>query len=350
MRRVARKRASLALVAQVAAAFGASTAAAEESLDTAVTFAAPAGCPDGARFEEELSQRTGRVRLVRETERAAGRVTVTITEAKGRFTAKLVIREQGATTLRTIQGSQCASVVGASALTAAILLDPEGARTEASLPPPPAAAPALPVPAPAPTPPPPAPAPVPPALPLVPVARTPATPEGPRWKLAVGAGAGATTAIEGVDFPLSARADVRQGRGLLRPVFALHVNVIVGHEVARAAGSVRARGSSALLDASPHAVDLGSGFFFVPSLSAATWLLGVHATSAALDVPALRVLVAVGAGLRLERHFGLFMLAADVSGHAHLLRERFRIEPQGEVFRLPSVYVSGGISGAVTIP
>jgi hypothetical protein len=67
-------------------------------------------------------------------------------------------------------------------------------------------------------------------------------------------------------------------------------------------------------------------------------LLSVDAPETDSPKPSLRLLPNLGLGPRLAWRFGALALGADVGAGIQLSAEGFRIDPDGEVFRLPRLF------------
>lgn len=309
----------------------AAPARAADVILTHVSLDAPASCPGRARFEDELHRRSERVALV-SRERADAVIDAKIDPAPGdAFLGTLRLTVGATVTTRQLSGASCETLVGAMALSAAVLLDPEGARTDdgdAPVPPapPPTPPPALPAPPAPPSPPPPA-----------------LTPAPPSWHARAGLGARLTTAFQGVDPTLALRADAGRSVGRMSPELSLVVEGTLGHTVSRSAGSIAFSGGGAELGVAPHAIALGESVALVPALVLEGFLVAMNAPSAALDQPSLRVFLSTGLAVPLVVRFGPWTALVEVEGQVHLLHEHFRIEPRGEVFALPPVYGTAGI-------
>lgn len=97
----------------------------------AVTYRAPASCPDEAAFRAEVDRRTDRVTW--SPEASDMRLDVTIDERKKAFTARIRVTSEGNESTRDLDGARCDEVVGALAFIAALAADP----TVMTRPPPP---------------------------------------------------------------------------------------------------------------------------------------------------------------------------------------------------------------------
>ena len=89
-----------------------------------------------------------------------------------------------------------------------------------------------------------------------------------------------------------------------------------------------------------------------PELGAALQLLPVQVSALDGDVreSSLRWLAALGPSARVAVRFSGWQIAAAAGALAHFNRERYRIEPVGEVFQVPAWFFSGGLQVGRTIP
>lgn len=95
-----------------------------------LNFSAPGECPSRDAFQQALIARTDRVRFTDEKTEATATASVAVTKKGRRFEGHLLVETQdGARTRRTLEGLRCDSLVRAMSLLAALVLDPEGART-----------------------------------------------------------------------------------------------------------------------------------------------------------------------------------------------------------------------------
>jgi hypothetical protein len=97
----------------------------------ALTFRAPASCPDEAAFRTEVDRRTDRVTW--SPEAPDMRFDVAIDEAKKGFTATIRVTADGSESTRNLDGARCDEVIGALGFIAALAADP----TVMTRPPPP---------------------------------------------------------------------------------------------------------------------------------------------------------------------------------------------------------------------
>ena len=320
---------------------------ADEPARLSLAFDAAPGCPSRERFEQELAYRTSRL-VIDPSRDASSRLDVRITEQRGRYVGKLVLALGGASESRAVTGARCETVVAALSLAAAVLVDP-GARTDplpATLEPAPIEDAGTDADAPEPEPeaaaPPPAPI---DAAPIEPPPPPPPPPEGPRFVPSVEIGAGATTAIDGVDpLALLGFGVRRRGTGALRLVGAIATPA----EASAAPGTIAYQLQGGRLDVCPLA--LGDALRLDACAFGAVWAVAVRAPSAAVDLPQIRWLVTPGAIARAGVVTGRVTLSVDVGAGVHVAQERFRIDPAGEVLRVPLVYGLGGVGAALAIP
>ncbi|MBI3184906.1 MAG: hypothetical protein HYZ28_22430 [Myxococcales bacterium] len=110
-------------VGALAAALLGSGSFAAESIPVHLGYTAPDGCPDQSAFEEQLRERSPRVRRAVAGEPAQALVVSIAAEAET-FHGTLSIRDSdGAETSRAIAGDHCDEVVSALALVAAVALE-----------------------------------------------------------------------------------------------------------------------------------------------------------------------------------------------------------------------------------
>jgi hypothetical protein len=160
---------------------------------------------------------------------------------------------------------------------------------------------------------------------------------------------GASNAIDGVD-ALGAIAIEARRRSALTYGARLVLFATTPGRASNAAGSVAYAAFGGRLDLCPHRAPIARPLYFDACASLATWLVPVHAPDAAIDLGSLRALFAPGAVLRFDAELGAFRPGIELAGFAHLAREGFRIEPHGEVFRLPAAFGTLSFLGAWTIP
>ncbi|MBX7100122.1 MAG: hypothetical protein K1X89_20575, partial [Myxococcaceae bacterium] len=86
------------------------------------------GCPVEL-FERALVFRTDRVALVTSDAEATAFIDVAVTARGKRFDGQLKVRADGLATSKRLSGPRCETVIGALSLAAALVLDPEGAKT-----------------------------------------------------------------------------------------------------------------------------------------------------------------------------------------------------------------------------
>lgn len=303
---------------------------------TWVDYRAPAECPDRAAFESELAARTDLVRLTEQASDATAKVTVVLKKNGKRYEGSLVVQTaDGARTRKTLQGPRCETVTRAMTLTAALVLDPEGAKLELPVPKPVTPPPPEP---PEPTPPPPEPTPPPPE-PTPPVVKPTPMPTTPvrTWQLEARAVGLLSSAVSGrLDFGGGARVDLSLGAfdQPWRFIVGLGGGALSGQTITATAGSVRY---------APHLLaelDVGAGLAW-------QWLtvrLGVSAQLMPLFVEGLdgdvrtssqRWLWNLGPVARVGVELSGWLIGVRVVGGVGLRHESYVIEPRGEVFAVP---------------
>lgn len=329
---------------------------ADEPASFRLAYEAPAGCPTRENFAEALRFRTAKIVIDDRGTAGRGEIELVIRERRGKFVATLVLTVDGAKESRTMEGSRCETVAYAASLAAAILVDP-AARTEAvpALTTPPVeagakdaededaspdggthdAGPDAETSSPAVYPPPDSP--------------PPSTSLHPTAAVAVGA----TTAIHGIDPTLGVRGGVEARRGNLR-LWTARLGAFAGlaSDVTSPIGTVRYQPLTARFDACPLVGRWGASLLDA-CVFGAVWLVPVSAPGAPVDHPQLRALFSPGLSARAGLPLGAgssWALALDLSVGFHPAEERFRLEPRGEVFRLPRVYSSVGVEGSWTGP
>jgi hypothetical protein len=333
--------------------------AAPDATPVLVQYEAPESCPSQAVFEGALLFRSPRIGMVSAAEQAAVTARVRVTQnAKGAYRGVLELAPRdGAASERAIGGTRCSSVVEALSLAAALLLDPEGVRSAplpsvselerlaeaaraAAAPTTEPTPPAEPAPPPASAPSPARPAPPAPAPPRPPLRAESTDDSGPR-RLSVALFGGATSAVHGLDGQAGLGVELAFGAGGLELGPHLAAGFGLERRVSASAGSVVYQ---------PFEVRAGvcagprpSRFELAGCAGAALVLLTVDAPEADTPRPSLRALPSLGLGPRLAYRFGAFALGLELGAGVHLSAERFRIEPEGEVFRLPRVHGRGAI-------
>ncbi|HTQ03300.1 MAG TPA: hypothetical protein VMI54_05565, partial [Polyangiaceae bacterium] len=141
-----------------------------ESPSTALSWSAPAECPDEAAMRAAIESRLGQALEARRDQRLRIEGTLTGDAAAG-YTATLKVTSKRGTQKRVLSHADCVKLTDAASLVAALAIDPTLAVRASS---PPAASASAPAPVPPPKPAEPAPAPLPPPKPTV--APPPATP------------------------------------------------------------------------------------------------------------------------------------------------------------------------------
>jgi hypothetical protein len=88
-------------------------------------YSAPAVCPSSNEFVRQILGRSQRIRLADDSEPALV-LSVVLTGEQGDLLGRMALRDgDGAETVRSVRGDDCAEVIGALALIGALLLDPE---------------------------------------------------------------------------------------------------------------------------------------------------------------------------------------------------------------------------------
>lgn len=325
--------------------------AADDAVPTSVGFAAPPECPGVDAFAAQLHARTGKFARS-EDPSVEGRVEVTVRQGSGgrAYVGRVHVRIGGSTTDRELRAGRCETLVAALALTTAIVLDPEGARTDAvvvpsasaSAAPPPsmasasASAPPPPVPSPPPSSPPPRPSPF-------------TAQRESAWRFTASLAGGGSTAVNGVagwgELAFEARSTGAPGLGGRLALFGATPG-----SASSSAGTVAYQAYGARLDGCPIPAAIGRVARVDPCASFAAWLVPVNAPSASVSTPSVRTLLAPGTTLRLEMLTGSLRPGVEAGAYVHLLDESFRIDPGGRVFRLPAAYTTVALYAAWTIP
>lgn len=321
---------------------------AAEPRPTLVEYQAPIGCPDQDAFRAELAARTDLVRFVPKVADATARVTALVQFKNKRFEGSLVVElADGARSKKTLRGPKCETVTRAMTLTAALVLDPENAKTVLPDPPPPVVTPP-PVPVvvepPVVTPPPPAvvePVVVEPPPPVI-VAPAPAVRS---LELEARAGVWLSTGVSGqVDVGAGGRVGVNVGRvdQPLRLHLALGFAGLTGRTVTAAPGRIRY--ATHLLSE----VDVAGGFSW-------RWLrarFGAFGQLAPVFVEGLdgdvqsssqRWLWAVGPVGFVGAEFSGWQVGVRAAVGVALRTESYVIAPRGEVFSVPAASVTGAL-------
>lgn len=325
-------------------------AAAPEQRPTLVEYQAPVGCPDQAAFQAELAARTDLVRFVPTVREATARVTALVVFKNARFEGSLVVElADGARSKKTLRGPKCETVTRAMTLTAALVLDPENAKTVLPDPPPPVVTPPPPpvvveppvvvVP-----PPPPVVEPVvvePPAVVVTPVP----APVVQVVELDARVGAWLSTGVSGqVDVGAGGRVGVNLGRvdQPLRFHASFGAAGLMGRTVTATPGSVRY--ATRLL----AELDVAGGFSW-------RWLrarfggfvqlapLFVEGLDGDLRSSSQRWLWAVGPAGTVGVELAGWQVGLRVGVGVALRQESYVIVPRGEVFSVPAASVTGAL-------
>lgn len=325
-------------------------AATPEPRPTLVEYQAPIGCPDQAAFLAELAARTDLVRFVPKVSEATARVTALVSFKNKRFEGSLVVElADGARSKKTLRGPKCETVTRAMTLTAALVLDPENAKTVLPEPPPPVV---TPPPAPVVVEPPVVVARPPPVVvvePVVveppPVIVTPPPAEIRSLELEARAGAWLSTGVSGqVDLGAGGRVGVNVGRveQPLRFHASLGAAGLTGRTVTATPGSVR-YATRLLVE-----LDAAGGFSW-------RWLrarFGGFVQLAPVFVEGLdgdtrstsqRWLWAVGPLGFVGVEFSGWQVGLRVGVGVALRQESYVIVPRGEVFSVPGASVTGAL-------
>jgi hypothetical protein len=315
----------------------------DERRPTTLSFVAPAACPTRERFEQELVFRTNRVRLTTEPTDASAFIDVRITEAGRRFTGRLSVRTaDGKNISKELRGPRCESVTAALSLAAALVLDPEGAKTGA-LPvalPPIAPEPAAVVVAPEPPPVVVAVEPKPPEAPRPPEVVAPPLEPAPRPDTLHAA----VFALALLDTTVSGAIDLGGGAGAelvivpasapLRIVSRLGLGVTSGRTVTSAFGAAQYPvGLCGLLSAAA-ALQLG---IVRPELGATLHVgsMSIAGLGADQNLTSQRWLVAVGPHARVSLTLEKWLLGVEAMLAISAIREQYRVDPDGLVFGVP---------------
>lgn len=310
------------------------------------------GCPADL-FERALVFRTDRVALVAAEADATAFIEVAVTARGKRFDGQLRVRADGLATSKKLSGPKCETVIGALSLAAALVLDPEGARTGPLPPegPPPAPPPepvvvAPPEPA-APPAPEPAPEPTPPPAPVIveaPPAPAPLQP-GLRPELSAFARGVLTTGLSNQpDFGGGASLEVALAAPLTLPSFVGRLSVagVGGRTITNDQGSVEYLAHLAAELSAGAGLELG---VLRPELGLAAQLTPVLLRGVGADEvsSSQRWLWALGPEARLTLKLGPWRVALGAALTANLRRERYVIDPNGVVLTVPDWFVSGGL-------
>lgn len=308
------------------------------------------GCPEKTEFARRLVYRTERVTLVAHESKATLWLSVDVSRARTNgFRGTLQIRtSEHPVETRELSGKRCETVIDALALAAALLLDPEAKMGPVPIE-----------------------APVPIAVEVQPVQPVEVQPvevdagvpepavleaidagvvepplthqDSARLTLALFAGAHVTTAISGLaDFGGGAAAELALDRPLVSPVARLGLSLGSGRTLTAPAGAM----GYALhaLSRVELTARFGSGWLR-PEAGLGLLLATVEVASLASDVNqrSLRWLPAPALVLRVGLFLGAWRVALHGELGPQLLRERYRVVPDGVVFTTPPVVISGGL-------
>jgi hypothetical protein len=272
-----------------------------------------------------------------------------VTKDKARFVGTISVRlsSKGVTT-RAVSGIRCETVVEAMSLVAALLVDPENAKT-APLPPellaPTVEAPPVTEPEPLPpvvaVPPPPVPEPV--VAPSTPVTitspRVDPVPEPRLARFGLFAGAHGLTAISG-RFDVGGHGGVvlTAGRFVARVSVGAGSGATVSGDVGRAQYPFHVVGS---LEAGARWSF--TGWWVETGLLASLVGFSMTALDAAQPSVVWRWLVPAGPSVRLAFVVGPVTAGAHVAGGANLRRDTYQVTPDGAVFTTPAWFIHPGL-------
>ncbi|MBL8923765.1 MAG: hypothetical protein JNJ54_33225 [Myxococcaceae bacterium] len=318
---------------------------------TAVQWSAPGECPAASGFAAALVFRTDKVAVVGAGETPTAWLDVVITRQVERYAGVISVRLPSGSTSRNVSGRRCESVVEALSLIAALLIDPDHAKT-APLPPevlqPTPTEPLLSPPIVVPTDPPRAvePAPVVVESPPTVLAPPPAPSPAPAsWKVRLAAGGHGTTAISGL-LDLGGHASVSLERGRL--VARLTLGGGPGATVQAATG--RARYPFHLLTSLEGGAGLELGAFFgEATLCAMLLAFSVTALDAIEPAVVWRWILPVGPALRAGLVFGSLRVGVAVHGGLNLRRDTYVVTPDGEVFVTPLLFIHPAVFVSYTL-
>jgi hypothetical protein len=325
---------------------------------TAVRWTAPAECPDASSFARALAFRTDKVALVGPGEAPTAWLEAVVTRARDRYAGVISVRLPSGATTRTVSGRRCESVVEALSLIAALLVDPENARTSPLPPevlqpvpePPPVEVPVAPVPEPKPPAPEQVPEPSAPALDPAPAMKAvasvePVAPVESPWRVRLLVAAHGTTAISGL-FDVGGHAGVSVERG----PFVGRVALGAGGGAMVQSSIGRARYPFHLLTSLEAGAGLQRGPLFGEATLCAT-LLAFTVTSVDAAAPAVvwRWILPVGPALRAGLALGAFRLGASVQAGLNVRRDTYVVTPDGEVFTTPLLFVHPAVFVSYTL-
>lgn len=307
---------------------------------TSVEYRVPSDCPSAMEFVLELTRRTEIVRLTDRAD-ASAFLEIRVDRSGRRYAGTLRLRlDDGSVTTRQLGGPKCESVVKSLALAAALVLDPENAKTgPLDEPPPPPVDPVPPPPAPEPPSVEPPPIVTPP--PVVEVRQPLSEPPPSRVEAAVFAGGLASNAVSSAfDFGGGASGLVWFGERGARWRFlaALGAGGLSGRVVESANG--RARYAPRLTADAGAGVAFTLGAFRVGVLAELRLEpLFVEGLDGDELASALRVLVSAAPSAIGLVDVGPLEVGVRAALPIALRKERYLIEPRGEVFAVPTVGV-----------
>lgn len=280
--------------------------------------------------------RTERITVVGADETPTAWVDAAIERLGTRFSGRLTVRLASGATTRQLAGTRCETVMEALSLFAALLIDPEHAKT-GPLPAVVAAAPPPLEPPPEPAKPPTVTETAPPALvPSAPsvVTQTPAPPTTTASFRLWGA-LHATTAISGL---LDVGGTVSVSLTLNRFLARLSLGGGSGSTVQGSVG--RALYPFHLLASAEAGVHFSAGIFIADATLAATALIvNVTSVDAAEPQRVWRWLLPVGPALRAGFRVGGWLFGASVFAGLNTRRDTYQVTPDGDVFTTPAFFI-----------
>lgn len=303
------------------------------SRPTAITWTAPEGCPSTEAFVAAMQFRTERITVVGADEAPTAWLDAAIERLGTRFSGRLTVRLASGATTRQLAGTRCETVMEALSLFAALLIDPEHAKTG----PLPAVVTAAPPPIePLPTPvavtetPPPVLVPSPPSV----AAEAPAPPTATASFRLWGA-VHATTAISGL---LDVGGTVSVSLTLNRFLARLSLGGGSGSTVQGSIG--RALYPFHLLASAEAGLHFSAGVFVADATVAATAIvLNVTSVDAAEPQRVWRWLLPVGPALRAGVRVGGWLFGAAVFAGLNTRRDTYQVTPDGDVFTTPAFFI-----------
>lgn len=282
--------------------------------------------------------RTERITVVGADETPTAWVDATIERLGTRFSGRLTVRLASGATTRQLAGTRCETVMEALSLFAALLIDPEHAKT-GPLPAVVAAAPPIEPPPPEPSTPPtvtetPPPVLVPsaPAPTVVTEAQVPPTTTA---SFRLWGAVHATTAISGL---LDVGGTVSVSLTLNRFLARLSLGGGSGSTVQGSVG--RALYPFHLLASAEAGVHFSAGVFIADATLAATALImNVTSVDAAEPQRVWRWLLPVGPALRAGFRVGGWLFGASVFAGLNTRRDTYQVTPDGDVFTTPAFFI-----------